>query len=246
MHSAKIFVANTIAALLTFSLCWFVLAFFDEQTGRACIYAICLTLIMVAWGLRSWERDETFLSIKHLFLWLIVVLAVIALMLAIDLLSSNRPIQSIGEIENYLRSSNSTWLYFTALILGWVVLPFLFASVVRASVIWLMCRVFKATAFGLATSEQVADYKEREERGSWFANSGQLAGLLVMGILWPGGWAIHAYRHDNEATGIAAFIAWCIAYFFLALFLHQKRMVRMQVSLLGAAITMLAVAFIVW
>ena len=70
--------------------------------------------------------------------------------------------------------------------------------------------------------------------------------MLVAGILWPGGWAIHAYRHINEFIGIVVFITWCVAYLTFAIFLHQRQVVRMQVSLPCAAIAMLAVGVIVW
>ncbi len=246
MQAAKNFLANSIAALLTSGVCWFVLAFFDSQTGRACIYAICLTLGATACGVYSWGRDKLFLRIDRLFLCCMVVVAIIFALLLADTLYANHHLATIRDVKTYLQTPFPSIFQLLVFIVGLSFLPFFFASLLRACVIWLMCNVFGATAFGIESDESISLYNERAEnsRGLYMGNEGFV--LMLIGVLWPGAWAIHTIRYSNLAIGIAVFVLWCFAYIALAYFLHQRQIIVMQFSLPAAMLVMLSAATIVW
>ena len=155
------------------------ISFFDEQTGRAGIYALCLALIVTAWGTRSWERNATFLDAGMLAIYFLSVSAIVVALLAADILLRAVHISSVADVAKYLRTSSPSWLDSVALITAWVVLPFLFASFVRTCAIWIMCNVFGAVPFGLASTEQISTYRENEERANGVLHLGQFFGLLL-------------------------------------------------------------------
>ena len=246
MLAVKNFFASANAALMAFSLYWFILTFFDAQTVRACIYAICLTLGMTAYGVHSWGRDKFSLRIDCLFLSYMVIVVTISALLLADVLYAKQQLARINDLKTYLQAPFPSKFQLLVFIIGLSFLPFFFASLLRACVLWLMCNVFGATAFGVDSIEKMSLHNKREENSRWLRMGSEGFILLVIGVMWPGAWAIHTIRHSNVPIGVSVFVLWCFAYIALAYFLHQRQIIVMQISLPAAMIVLLLAATIVW
>lgn len=247
MQTAKTFFVNLVATLVTFFACWAALSLFDDQTGRAGIYAACLAFINLAWGLRSWERNAQYLDTFRLIGYFMLAAGLVVVLIVVDMLMQHQEVSIAAGIVTAIQSQRSfaTWLFLFAEITALVILPFLLASIVRASAIGIMRNVFGAKPFGLASAEQVEEYEEQESRNSGIPGGNFLA-ILAMAIFWPGIWAIKEFRHGKEFIGVVVFCTWAVAIVALCVFLQRRGAVRLYVSLPCAVVALVAVGSIYW
>lgn len=246
MHTAKTFFVNLVATLVTFAACWGGLSLFDDQTGRAGIYAACLAFINLAWGLRSWERSAQYLDTFRLIGYFMLAAGLVVALLVVDMLWQDQEVGSAVHIYRYVRSRGfASWLFLFSQITAWVVLPFMLASIVRAIAIGIMRNVFGAKPFGLASAEQVEDYEERESRLSGIPGGNFLA-VAAMVVFWPGIWAIKEFRHGKVLIGVVTFCIWAVAFVAVCVFLQRRYAIRLYVSLPCSVVALVAVGSIFW
>ena len=246
MQFAKSIFVYVLTTIPTYGFCLAAFLLFDAEPMRAVPISAAITVVLLAFGAFFWPRDKTFLDTFHLARYLLWVLITVMVLLMADAFFNQQQIGSLGDFLKYTRGSMHSWMFLLAAIMFWVLGPYMFASVVRASLIGVMVNVFGATPFGVASDADVEEYRERDRRTSELTSGGEFSAIAMLATWWPGVWALLKIHDGETATGWLVFACWVLAYAGLCAWLHRREVVHVGVSVTCAIAAMLASAYVFW